>query len=210
MTTISIGQRFTRWEVVAKAESKPGYKPGQGAIHRWLCRCDCGTERAVLAASLTAGKSQSCGCLRSEQIGSRSVTHGMSETTEYRIWRSMRTRCTNPNANSYPLYGGRGIRICDQWESFDVFLADMGRRPSPGHTLDRVDNDGPYSPENCRWATRSEQSRNTRRVTWVEFQGETFCFTDACRRAGLDRGTVHKRIRLGWPADQWFIPSTRS
>lgn len=112
------------------------------------------------------GESRSCGCLKDEILKTASRTHGHSSpvSPEYRAWNNMRNRCSNPKVNHYQDYGGRGIRVCARWQIFENFLADMGRRPSPLYTLERMDNDGNYEPGNCKWATRYEQQHNKRRA----------------------------------------------
>ncbi len=128
----------------------------------WLCRCDCGTECVAVGSELRSGHKRSCGCLLRDVAGQHSRTHGKSRSDTYTSWVGMIQRCTNPSREKYPSYGGRGIRVCDRWLSFETFLADMGPRPSRNVSIDRVDVDGDYEPANCRWATRSEQARNTR------------------------------------------------
>ena len=151
-----IGQRFGRWAVLARAGSRYGRQP------TWLCRCDCGTERIVLGASLRSGNSRSCRCLSRELTAVRSKRHGWHGTPTYCSWASMLTRCTNPRHDNFPNYGGREITVCDRWRNhFDAFLADMGPRPR-GHTLDRIDPSGSYEPSNCRWASAATQSQNQR------------------------------------------------
>jgi hypothetical protein len=129
----------------------------------------------------------------------RSRTHGESSAPEYRVWSGMRDRCSNPNADKYDRYGGRGIQVCDRWNrSFSAFLDDMGRRPSSDHQIDRIDNDGPYSPENCRWATRAEQSRNRSTSRFIELNGERLCLKDWAARIGIGPASLRRRIKRGW------------
>ena len=127
---------------------------------RWyhLMKCDCGTEKEVAGGELRKGAVKSCGCLRKEQ----KFTHGMTKTPEYWVWSAMRQRCENKNDANYKNYGGRGVSVCERWHDFEIFIADMGKRPNKKSTIDRIDNDKGYSPENCVWTGRTNQSRNQR------------------------------------------------
>ena len=159
-----VGQRFGRLTVITRAASKKRWKTS------WECRCECGAFVTVSAMQLRQGETRSCGCLNRDAAAERQRTHGLSETPEYRVWGYIYTRCYNKSRADWPRYGGRGIMMCDRWRlgengasGFECFLADMGKRPSPKHSIDRINNDGDYEPMNCRWATRSEQMRNTHR-----------------------------------------------
>ncbi len=151
-----VGRKFGRLVVLEKAAStRHGLQ--------WSCLCSCGSKLAVYGDALRAGRQQSCGCYNQESRHAR-ATHGESnpKTVEYTLWCAMHDRCSNPRNPHYRNYGGRGIRVCRRWQRYEHFLADMGRRPDPKLTLERVDNDKGYSPSNCCWATRKQQSANRR------------------------------------------------
>lgn len=151
-------RRFGRWLVVDRDRKHQG---GSGKHVRWICKCDCGIERSVIGVVLTQGGSNSCGCLQSEDVAIRSTRHGMYGTKVYEAWNCMIDRCTNKKIKFWHRYGGRGIKVCDEWRhSFCAFYACMGEPPTSKHTLDRINNDGNYEPGNCRWATMKEQRAN--------------------------------------------------
>lgn len=154
------GQRFGRWSVISFA----GMVGTEGA--HWNCVCDCGTEREVRSLNLRRGKTLSCGCYNLEAIAERNHIHGHAERgskpPEYLAWENMRRRCNNPADPRFKWYGARGISVCERWNSFMNFLADMGMKPSPEHSIDRIDNDGNYEPGNCRWTTSIVQQNNRR------------------------------------------------
>lgn len=178
----------------------------------WLCRCECGTEKVLPARQLNRGAVNSCGCLRRALSIQRSTRHGGSRTSEYQIWRGMVDRCENPGSAVYDRYGGRGIRVCDRWKSsFEAFRADMGSRPSNKHTLDRVNNDEGYGPDNCRWASYLVQANNTRQNVWVEYMGESKTVAQWIRHLclPLSHSTYLSRIKNGWSARDAFTQPSR-
>lgn len=189
-----VGQKFNRLAVLARAEND------RHGNRTWRCLCECGAEIKVTSAKLMSGHAKSCGCFARD----RATKHGMYKSSEYAIWVQMIERCHNPKCGrKYERYGGRGIRVCDRWRSdFSAFFADMGARPSPQHTIDRKDNNGPYSPENCIWGTWHDQYRNRRQTVWIEFRGERLCQKDWCQRFGLDDATFAARLRRGWSLER--------
>jgi hypothetical protein len=135
-------------------------------------------------------------------MGKRLAKHGGWQTPEYKVWQSMLARCRNPNLKVWPLYGGRGIRVCERWHDFAAFIEDMGWRPGANHSLERIDNDGHYEPGNVRWATTAEQQRNKRTNRFIEYQGERLTREDWAARFNLDPTTLRYRLAQGWPIEK--------
>lgn len=160
-SAIHIGARFGRWTVIGEPFSAEPQPNGKRA-RKVPVRCDCGTEKAIHCAGLGTA-TRSCGCLNRELTTVRSTKHGLHHRPEYNTWSAMKARCSNSKTKQWMDYGGRGIRVCDRWlSSFEAFLADVGPKPSPDHSIDRIDPNGNYERGNVRWATSREQARNQR------------------------------------------------
>ncbi len=172
----------------------------------WLCRCDCGETVTVIQWNIVCGRTRSCGCGRD----GRPPTHGESHSLEYRNWHGMINRCTDRTNQSWKHYGGRGITVCDRWrESPDKFISDMGRRPSPRHSVDRIDVNGNYEPGNCRWATAKEQALNKRSNRMIAAQGETKTLSEWLMdpRCSVSHQTFYNRLKQGFTdADSILLP----
>jgi hypothetical protein len=178
----------------------------------WLCLCDCGnTTEKVRSGTLTGGKQQSCGCLTKARMRAN-AKHGHcandTQTVEYRVFRRARVRCTDPNCKDYFRYGGRGIKFL--FSSFQEFINCVGRKPSPAHSLDRIDNNGNYEPGNVRWATQTDQARNRRTNHLVTIGGETKTVTEWARERGLNEFTVFTRIYDGWAPETAITTPVRT
>ena len=181
------GQKFNSWLIIGRAENN-------GARVMWHVRCDCGHETTYRADTLREGRSKMC------RACTRTSKHGRDQM--YDAWRSMHRRCGDNGHVSYADYGGRGIYVCERWQSFDLFFEDMGERPSSAHTLERMDNDGPYSPENCKWATQKEQHNNKRSNRLVTYQGIEMTVTQLAERVGIDRHVIYQRLKYGYTVDE--------
>lgn len=180
----------------------------------WICLCDCGTQVVVDSGNLRRKNSTQCSECTAKSRSERRKTHGQTKSSSkgtrllpskaYRTWQNTKRRCLNPNDKRYPDYGGRGITVCDEWiDSFENFYRDMGDPPSGRHSIDRIDNNGPYDKQNCRWATQEEQGSNKRNNVLVVVDGESMSLSEACRRSEIDYDTIRKRVvDLGWPIEK--------
>ena len=168
----------------------------------WKCLCQCGTYKNIVQGSLITGLTRSCGCLYKETRQGRRV-HGKCGTSIYIIYNNMIRRCYNIKDNHYHNYGGRGIKVCDRWlESFQNFYDDMGDPPSKDHSLDRIDNDGDYCPENCRWADNITQANNKTDTKYVDYEGERVPLSILCRKKNVPYKLIYDRLRWGWDLDK--------
>lgn len=205
------GKKFGRLTVVSRAENYL-YKCGCTKI-KWNCRCECGNTLSVFTANLKSGITQSCGCLQRELLGNRMRTHGMTNSSLYVVWCDMKDRCYNTNNKEYKNYGGRGITICNEWkenfESFYEWSMKNGYKEEKSKsgrnilTIDRINNDGNYCPENCRWIKQKEQMKNTSKNNYIEYNGERKTLTDWAREYGIHRRTLSSRITtLGYTFEE--------
>lgn len=194
------GRRFTRLTVLRRVENR-------GRDTMWLCRCDCGSEFRVSASHLKSGHTKSCGCYRTDVIiqqGHENATHGMKCTKLYRIWSGIKDRCLNPDSVKYADYGGRGIAVCEEWRhsfvAFQNWAISAGYRD--GLSIDREDNDGPYSPVNCRWVGRVVQANNKRSNRLLSFDGRTQTLTQWAADVGILPSTLRERLCRGWSVEK--------
>lgn len=192
------GQKFGRLIVVERAEN---YKSGDA---RFKCKCDCGNEIIVASQRLKNGRSKSCGCLQKELTIKRSLTHGMTSTRVFRIWIDVKRRCVNPRTKNYKHYGARGITVCEEWKN--DFMAFYNWSISNGYqenlTIDRIDVNGNYEPNNCRWATTKEQNANKTTARLIEFNGRTQYLFQWSTETGINSATILSRIRDGWSIEK--------
>lgn len=193
------GQTFGHWTVIRKDDPHPGCRNSY-----WICRCVCGTERSVNRSTLVNGRSSSCGCVPSDKRKGINMTHGMSRTRLFHEWTSMRRRCSNPNGKCAKNYCLKGITVCEEWNKFELFRDwAFANGYSDSMTIDRIDNDKGYSPDNCRWVPFANQARNKTNNRIVEYNGEKWCLRTLCTHLGFPYKTAHRRymsaLRAGKP-----------
>ena len=189
-----VGMRFGRLTVTKWSDVK-------NRAHRWLCTCDCGGWTIATSCNLVRLNTQSCGCLHKERSACATKTHGKSKTSLYNAWKTMRARCNNPSAIMYPRYGGRGISVDPRWGEFKNFYEDMGEPTFNGATIDRIDNNGDYCKNNCKWSSRSENARNKENTVFIEWNGERVKLIEFAERMGVKYELFRSRIKKGWSVE---------
>jgi hypothetical protein len=185
------GQKFGRWTVISPADNR-----------QWNCVCECGVEKPVFSVHLLRGNSKSCGCYNRERHTKHGHGRAGQTSPEYKAWTAMVRRCSDPHTQMYSEYGGRGIKVCDRWQDLAAFMSDMGPRPSPQHSIDRIDNDGDYEPSNCRWATSKEQMNNRRCSRFLTFAGRTQTLAQWATEKGVGWHVIDCRIKRGWSVER--------
>lgn len=192
------GQRFGRLVVLEFS----GYDHNHKA--KWNCQCDCGKQKVVRANELRSGKTQSCGCLHKQLLSVRVKKHGGRGTRLFSIWKNMKARCYNPKNKKFVIYGGRGITVCEEWVNNYTAFRDWSL--SHGYaehlTIDRIDNDKGYSPENCRWATVLQQARNKQHNHLITYKNETKTLSEWAEQFHIDHRTILRRLELGWSVEE--------
>lgn len=199
-----LGQKFGRLVVIERAENN---KHGQT---RWKCKCDCGKFTVVAASDLKNGKIKSCGCLSHELTAKRSTKHGLRYTPNYKRWLHIKDRCLNPHNKDFNRYGGRGIKIYEEWvddfKAFHDYVSILPHFGEKGYSLDRIDNDGNYEPNNLRWATKKQQANNREVKSVIEFNGEKFTLKQIAKKIGIGLSSIHRRIKRGDTMQELFRP----
>lgn len=178
--------------------------PSVGRDRRWVCRCECGKRAHIDEHRLIARKAKSCGCVAPV------TKRGRPATLAYRSWQRMRDRCSDPANDYWHLYGGRGIKVCERWQDFEAFFADMGERPSVRHSIDRIDNNGNYEPGNCRWATAVEQMNNTRANRVIDFDGMRMSVSAWAEFTGLTAAGITGRLNRGQSAEEALLAEAKA
>lgn len=183
-----IDNRYGRLVVIKKAKIKPK------SHARWICKCDCGTIKEVNGRYLREGKIKSCGCHKRDQTIKRNTKHGKSKSKLYNVWCTIKQRCNNPKSEFYHRYGGRGIKVCDEWNDYKPFYFwAIKNGYDESLTIDRIDNDGNYEPNNCRWATIKQQSNNRSNNNVLTINGEELNITQISKKYGISRQTIYRR-----------------
>ena len=191
------GQLFGRLKALRKDQSL-----GLAQVH-WIFDCSCGNQVSKRIKDVKSGRTSSCGCLRKEMIAEKNKSHGLSKQCkkEYRSWKDMRSRCNNPNNKDYHLYGGRGIFVCKEWESFKTFFDDMGERKS-NETIERIDVNKGYFKENCIWADAETQANNRRNNRYIDIDGEKITLSRLAKQTGIKRETIAYRLNNKMPIEK--------
>ena len=179
---------------------------GKDGRDKWNCCCDCGKELVIDGKNLRTGNTKSCGCVRLEKAIARILTltktHGLKKTRLYRLWAGMKARCNNPNTVSYRLYGGRGIKVCNEWNSFENFYQwSIANGYSDNLSIDRINSDKDYAPDNCRWVSLTDQSKNTRHTKNIEFRGMIMCAADWSRLFGRSPAYISQKTSKKSPSE---------
>lgn len=199
------GQKYHNLTAVRRVENINGRVS-------WEFRCDCGNIVILNKDRVVRGNDHSCGCKKRRQCGELCHTHGMTDTPLYYIWKGMKQRCYNPKVSNYHNYGGRGISVCDEWlDDFQAFYDwAILHGYEPGLSIDRIDNNGDYSPSNCQWATRTEQSNNTRTNKQLTYDGKTQSISQWARELNIGDGTLRTRLNLGWDVEKALTTPIRN
>lgn len=189
------GKKFTDWTVISLDEPKTKEKRES----YWVCKCKCGTIKTLLGGNLRSGKSTSCGCSRIEMIQG----YKLSEHPLYWVYKSIQNRCYRKTDKSYHNYGGRGIKMSKSWyNSFNQFVVDMGQKPTPSHSIERLDNEKGYSKNNCKWGTPKEQGNNQRTNVILEYKGKKMNVTQWAEYLEIKRHLIYSRLKLGWSIER--------
>lgn len=194
------GMKWNRLEAVSFVSRDPKW-----GDHKWRFQCDCGNEHIAGIKRVRGGQTKSCGCALTDALIERNETHGLSRRHHraYRIWKDMRQRCNNPNNSRYSDYGGRGVKVCDRWNDFANFIADMGDPPKL-HSIDREDVNGNYEPNNCAWKTSKQQANNKRTNRVIEHNEEFKTLAQWCEIYDIEPSKVRYRLKQGWPTERAF------
>lgn len=187
------GMKFTRLTVIEYAQN-----------YKWKCKCECGNDVFARGCDLVKGMTKSCGCLRIDRVTKMATKHGDCEKRIYKIWGHIKSRCNSPNDDRYKDYGGRGIKICEEWESdYTAFKSwSISNGYAENLSIDRINNDGNYEPSNCRWITNKEQLRNMRRNRILTFNGESHCVAEWADIVGMSYDVLITRIKRGWDTER--------